>query len=185
MPVTRPDKVKAFTEEGEKMGLKKETMLKLCGEDIDTSDILRLCTSADIDEFQLSKAQTLVLEQWTTLLNGDDVASVGDPSQTSQTGDVTLQNLLGQMEEATPGTVGTIDPIPTGKPLLVVDHINCVVGGISDAPEHQVYSQGGTQLLFRSSRQKPSPDHVTLAQWVGANARILQELIRKGSTHCL
>ena len=56
-----------------------------------------------------------------------------------------------------------------------------MVSGISDAPEHQVYSQGGTQLFFRSSRQKPSPDHVTLAQWVGANAHILQELICKGT----
>ena len=63
----------------------------------------------------------------------------------------------------------------------MVDHINCVVGEISDAPEHQVYSQ----LFFRSSRQKPSPDHVTLAQWVGANARILQELIRKGTIQSL
>ena len=45
--------------------------------------------------------------------------------------------------------------------------------------------QGGIQLLFRSTRQKPSPDHVTLAQWVGDNARILQELIRKGTIQSL
>ena len=103
MPVTRSDRAKAFTEEGEKLGLRKETMVKLCGEDIDTSDILRLCSPADIDDFQLSKGQTLVLKQWITLLNSEDVASVCDPSQTSQTGDVTLHNLLGQMEEAAPG----------------------------------------------------------------------------------
>ena len=60
-----------------------------------------------------------------------------------------------------------------------------MISGVSDMSEHEVYSQGGTQLLFRSSRQKPSPDHVTLAQWVGANGRILQELIRKGSIQSL
>ena len=45
--------------------------------------------------------------------------------------------------------------------------------------------RGDTQLFFRSARQKPSPDRVTLAQWVGANARILQELIQKGSIQSL
>ena len=161
LPVTRSDKVKTFTEDGEKIGLKKETITKLCEQDIDTVDILRLCSSSDVDDFQLSKGQSLVLQQWIDHLNTDDIASLPDASR------------------------GTIDPIPTSKPLLVVDHINCVVGGISDAPEHQVYSQGGTQLFFRSSRQKPSPDHVTLAQWVGANACILQELIRKGTIQSL
>ena len=168
--MTRSEMAKAFTEEGEQMGLKKDTIQKLVAEDIDTSDILRLCSEQDIDEFRFSRGQTLVLKHWVTLLNCEDVASVNPPSETSQTGEVTLHNLLGQME-ATVDTGRSSAATPLGKPLLVVDHINCVVGGISDAPEHQVYSQGETQLFFRSARQKPSPDRVTLTQWVGANAQ--------------
>ena len=63
MPVTRSDKVKAFTEDGEKIGLKKENITKLCGQDVDTVDILRLCSPSDIDDFQLSKGQSFVLQQ--------------------------------------------------------------------------------------------------------------------------
>ena len=84
MPVmTRSEMAKAFTEEGEQMGLKKDTVQKLVSEDIDTSDILRLCSVQDIDEFRFSKGQTLVLKQWVSLLNCADVASVNPPSETS------------------------------------------------------------------------------------------------------
>ena len=184
-PTTRSEKAKAFTTEGEKTGLKQETMVKLCGEDIISTDILRLCSIADVNDLQLSKGQSLVLLQWIAFLNVEDAASVAALSQTSQPADGNLDILLGDMEEAPAATGGTIDPPSTGKPLLVVDHINCVVGGISDVPEHQVYSQGDTQPLLRSSRAKPSPDRVTLAQWVGANARILQQLIHKGTIQSL
>ena len=78
MPVTRSDKVKTFTEDGEKIGLKKETITKLCEQDIDTVDILRLCSSSDVDDFQLSKGQSLVLQQWIDHLNTNDIASLPD-----------------------------------------------------------------------------------------------------------
>ena len=147
MPTTRSDKVKAFTEDGEKIGLKKETITKLCGQDVDTVDILRLCSSADIEDFQLSKGQSLVLQQWIRQLN-DDTASMSDPSQASQMGDVTLHALLGEMEEPTPEAKRSNNTLSTGKPLLVIDHINSMVSGVSDVSEHQVYSQGGNQLVF-------------------------------------
>ena len=70
------------------MGLKNDTIQKLVSEDIDTSDILRLCSVQDIDEFRFSRGQTLVLKQWVTLLNCEDVAPVNPPSETSETSEV-------------------------------------------------------------------------------------------------
>ena len=142
MPVTRSKKVKAFTEEGEKIGLKKETIAKLCGQDVDTVDILRLCSSSDIDDFQLSKDQSLVLQQWIAQLSAEDAASSTAPSQVSQAENGALHALLGEMEETTPGADGISATTLTGKPLLIVDHINSVVSGVSDVSEHQVYLQG-------------------------------------------
>ena len=102
MPVTRSDRVKAFPEDGEKIGLKQDTITKLVGQDIDTVDILRLCSLADIADFQLSMGQTLVLQQWVTQLNAKDAVPVCAPSRTSQTGDVTLHNLLGHLRKKDP-----------------------------------------------------------------------------------
>ena len=182
--MTRSEMAKAFTEEGDRMGLKKETILQLVGDDIDTSDILCLCSAKDIEDLKLSRGQTLVLKHWVAQLNGEDDVSTPNPTIPTTAGDVNLASLLGQME-STPDQGGTTTASPIGKPLLIVDHINCVAGGVSDAPEHEVYSQGYPQLFLRNSRPKPSPDRVTLAQWVGANAKILQELIRKGSIQSL
>ena len=148
MPVkTRAEMAKAFNEEGEQLGLKKDTLQQLIGEDIDSSSILRLCSDLDIDAFHFSRGQTLVVKQWVALLNCEEIAAETPPSVTSDTGEVTLDNLLGQME-ATVDTGRSSVTTPLGKPLLIVDHINCVAGGISDAPEHQVYSQGDTQLFY-------------------------------------
>ena len=183
MVLTRSDLAKAFAKDGDEMGLKKDTIQLLVAADIDTSAILGLCSPEDIDKFSLSTGQTLVVKHWVSCLNAEDVGTVAPPSVTSQPSD-TLDHLLGQME-APAGHAGITASPSLGKPLLVVDHVNCVVGGVSDAPEHQVYAQGDTQLFFRTSRPKPSPDRVTLAQWVGANARILQELIRKGTVKSL
>ena len=183
MVLTRSEQTKAFAKEGEEMGLKKETIAKLVAEDIDTCAILCLCSSVDIDELQLSRGQTLVLKQWLSHLTLEEEVPAAPPSVTDQPTE-TLDLLLGQMETV-PAIPGNAVSSPLGKPLLIVDHVNCVVGGVSDAAEHQVYSHGDTQLFFRSARPKPSPDRVTLAQWVGANARILQELIRKGNIQSL
>ena len=141
---------KAFAKDGDDMGLKNETVQFLVAADIDTSAILGLCSAEDIDQFQLSKGQTLVVKHWVSCLTTEDVGSAAPPSVTSQTGN-TLDNLL---EEHAGNTASP----PLGKPLLVVDHVNCVVGGVSDAPERQVYSQGDTQLfkaLLRSCYLSP------------------------------
>ena len=65
-----------------------------------------------------------------------------------------------------------------GKPLFITDFINRATVGLSDTIEREVCHQGDAQLVLRAARQKPLADQVTLAQWVGANARIMERLIR-------
>ena len=80
MPITRSDKVKAFAEEADKVGLKKEAISKLCAQDIDTIEVLRLCSVSDVTDLALSKGQTLVLLQWIRQLSVDETASVSGHS---------------------------------------------------------------------------------------------------------
>ena len=80
MPVkTRAEMAKAFNEEGEQMGLKKDTLQKLIGEDIDTSSILRLCSDQDINAFHFSRGQTLVVKQWVSILNCEEISAETPP----------------------------------------------------------------------------------------------------------
>ncbi len=50
--------------------------------------------------------------------------------------------------------------------------------GYNDKP---VFSQGGTQLFFRTNKQKPTPEIVALPQWISANARVMTKLITEGA----
>ena len=83
MSVTRSQKVKAFTEEADKVGLKKESIAKLTGQDVDTVEILKLCSGSDVTDFALSKGQTLVLLQWIRQLCVDETSSESVHSQES------------------------------------------------------------------------------------------------------
>ena len=106
-------------------------------------------------------------------VTGDEVASNPDPV------DPSLDVLLAQMDGP-----DTAAPEPTGeyqnmgKALYIVDFLNRANVGSSDTTEREVCTQGGAQLVLRSARQKPLPEQVTLAQWIGANARIMERLIR-------
>ena len=71
-------------------------------------------------------------------------------------------------------------PRHTGRPLLIPDFVNRVTHGSSDDLEREVCTQGGAQLVLRATRQKPLPEQVSLAQWIGANARIMAQLINDG-----
>ena len=73
----------------------------------------------------------------------------------------------------------TIDR-PQGKPLVIGDFVSRATEGTVDTSEQRLFSQGGSQVILRSCRQKPLPEQVSLAQWISANARILQRLIANG-----
>jgi hypothetical protein len=65
-----------------------------------------------------------------------------------------------------------------GRPLYINDFLSHIS---PEERERAVFSQGGTQLIMRSTRQKPSPENVSLAQWITANARILAKMIQNGA----
>ena len=71
---------KAFTKDGEDMGLKKGTLQKLAAEDIDTCFVLGLCSPSDIDQLHLTKGQSLLVKQWVSLLNTPSAAAAAAPS---------------------------------------------------------------------------------------------------------
>ena len=75
-------------------------------------------------------------------------------------------------------------PIPTHgcgkKPLLIPDFVaNC--RSSCEKEENQLASDGQATLLLKTSKAaKPNPQEVSLPQWIGANARIQAELIKRG-----
>ena len=71
-------------------------------------------------------------------------------------------------------------PAGTSKVLLIPDFVSRSTHGTYHRDEQELCMQGGTQLLLLSSRQKPQPENVSLAQWISANARIMASLITEG-----
>ena len=183
--MTRAQKLKSFMDDAEAVGLKDETVKKLTDIDVDTKDTVQLLQENHIKDLQLSLGQELVLRKWVRKLNSKPcdpptaVAS-GSLQQTTSAIDPALDSLLQQMEGETPaeGPEPNIDYKSMGKPLYIIDHITNPHLSSVDQMESAVCTQGGAQLVLRASRQKPLPDQVSLAQWVGANARIMQKLVR-------
>jgi hypothetical protein len=176
---TEREKTKTFKELAAQAGLKKPTIDKLISVDFDTTDVLKLMTDDDIAELEVSKGQTRTLELWvrsmrTIMPESDDGSTEhsADPGAgehaglfLSQNGTDDLWNIQDKPEE-------------NGRPLFIHDYVSRVS---HVERERAVCTQGGTQLVLRSTRQKPTPESVTLAQWVGANARIMAKMIGDGT----
>ena len=202
--------MKTFREEAEAAGLKKETIQKLCAQDIDTLEVLGLMSDDHVSELELSRGQSLLLQKWvasrrqiespscssnqstdeTTNQSADGPTnqSAGSsavqnqsptvPNQVQSPVDAALNTLLNQLESQEDSADQSSTGKSAGKPLLIVDHINQAQFGSVDPFEREVCTQGGAQLVLRASRQKPLPEQVSLAQWVGANARIMEKMVR-------
>ena len=175
MPVTKAEELKAIKDEAEKMGLKKETVAKLVDQDIDSLAVVTLLREGDIAAISLSTGQMLLLSRWVLTLHDAEPALSESVSGEETSG---LQDLLGDFsaenqEQQTPRSVA-------GKALFIIDNIsraNSFSDEFSDSP---VCARGDVQLVMRSSRPKLLPEQVSLAQWVGANARIMKQLITSG-----
>ena len=181
MPDTRSQKVKDFTETAETAGLKDGTIHKLLGQDIDSPEIVALLEEDDFDSLQLSRGQTLVLRKWSRDLAVGTTASVSgdEPDEDSTPAEPSPDDLLVQLERPEEAvTEPTADYKALGKPLFITDFINRATVGLSDTVEWEVCHEGDAQLVLHAARQKPIADQVTLAQWVGANARIMERLIQ-------
>jgi len=175
MPSTRAEELKAFKDEAEKMGLKKESVTKLVDKDIDSLAVIPLLRESDIAAISLSTGQMLLLSHWVTSCHGTE----STPSELVSVEETSgLQDLLGELSAEDQGQQAPRSV--AGKPLYVIDHITRA-SSFSDAfTDSPVCARGDVQLVMRSARPKLLPEQVSLAQWVGANARIMKQLITSG-----
>ena len=67
-----------------------------------------------------------------------------------------------------------------GKALLIPDFVSRISASADDNNEQEVIRSGSSQLVLRSARARLVPEHVTLAQWISANSRIMAKLITTG-----
>lgn len=66
------------------------------------------------------------------------------------------------------------------KPLLIVDFASDL-GAPRDSDSEQVLSElNGQSIVVKSSSKKLKLENISPAQWIGANARIMAELLRQG-----
>ena len=184
------EKNKQFRDLAAQAGLKKTTIDALLSEDYDSIDVLELMSTADVDELAISKGQRQLLQKWVSALSGTSsqemtppvVSAVTEPS-TSASGEqrtnLDIHQLLGDGDSGDEQWVDQDNVSQShGRPLFINDFLSRVM---SHERERPVFSQGGTELIMRTTRQKPIPESVTLPQWISANARILSKMIRDGN----
>ena len=178
MAESRSERLKLFKEAATNYGLKKVTIDKLVADDFDSLDTAELLTTADIESFELTKGQLRLLERWVQPLQTAKTAStprpddhtsgdVVDPEEDAQAHGGDLSD-----DELWDHTVEDRRNSQSGRAYLIQDYVSRVGNTDNETP---VFTQGGTQLLLRTTRQKPAPETVTLAQWIGANARIMEK----------
>ena len=162
-------------------GLKKATIDKLIGEDFDSIEVVKLMTPLDIEELGSTKGQTRTLQLWVKSLNVSTpdpaplpVSESGQslPATASHGNDADLFMTDAEVEDSWNVEDNAAQ---SGRTLFIHDFVSRVS---HDDQERAVCTQGGTQLILRSTRQKPAPETVTLPQWVSANARIMAKLIK-------
>ena len=68
------DELKAFKDEAEKMGIKKESVVKMLDQDIDSLAVIALLREGDIAAISLSTGQMLLLSRWVDTLHGTEPA---------------------------------------------------------------------------------------------------------------
>jgi hypothetical protein len=75
-----------------------------------------------------------------------------------------------------------VDGVPTNvrgeKVLLPVNFLSCVRG--TQDSEEIIHSGKGLNLVLQTTAKKVTPDKLSVGQWTGANARVLQKLISEG-----
>ena len=199
---------KSFGELATIAGLKQTSLNKLAKEDLDTCIAIREMTEDDVRAINLTRGQTGALQRWIKKLR--DVEHAETPAvqpQQSSPGNVTpvttqslskdteIQNLLDRLTSKGRPETGiwtgtdtllgdqprTTDNRPTGmiRPLLITDYISKSTSGSQTTDEHELCNQGSTKLLVRA-KQTILPEHVTLPQWISANARIMSKMISEG-----
>ena len=68
------DELKAFQDEAENRGLKKESVAKMVDQDIDSLAVIALLREGDIAAISLTIGQMLLLSRWVDTLHGTEPA---------------------------------------------------------------------------------------------------------------
>ena len=170
MPDTRADRVKAFKDEAELAGLKKESVAKMIDADVDSLEVVCLLQESTIEQIGLTMGQSLLLTKWVSELKAPPSPPVSDAGSTQ------LQHLLGEIAATDQ------DPVSQpGKPLFIPEFINRASVYTDDTSDNTICVDGDVRLIMKSSRPKLLPEQVSMAQWVGANARIMKRFVHNGA----
>ena len=169
MPETRADRVKAFKDEAELAGLKKESVAKMIDADVDSLEVVCLLQESTIEQIGLMMGQSLLLTKWVSELKSIPSPPVSDAGSTQ------LQNLLGEIDATDQEPVSQ-----PGKPLFIPEFVNRASVYTNDTSDNTICVDGDVRLVMKSSRPKLLPEQVSMAQWVGANARIMKRLVHNG-----
>ena len=187
---------KKFTDTALGAGLKPVSINKLAEEDFDSLDAIQAMTDEDVESVGLTRGQTRLLQKWIAslqqpVLDGSTPLTTTTLPQAPTTTqglskDQELQRLLDLLTNKSPSTDTTAmldqpDHRPSGKALFISDFVTKPYTSRTDNPDTELCNQGDTQLIIRSTRQKPAPEQVNLAQWISANAMIMSQLIKDGS----
>ena len=195
---------KKFGEAAANAGLKPVSVNKLAEEDFDSIEAIQAMTTDDVESIGLTRGQTRLLQKWIIALHPtestkpvvvtDDQALPGTSAKTATnileassnvSRDQEIQQLLDLLTSKTnPGTATLLqdqtDDRALGKPLFIRDFVTQANIGRTDDNDTELCTQGNTRLLIRSTRQKPQPENISLAQWISANALIMSHMIRDG-----
>ncbi len=200
---------KTFQELAQDFGLKEATIELLAKQDVDSVNVVAALKEEDLDQFNLSLGQHRLMCSWIVKLSSKPVKPPKPPAekqeqqqQQQQQGLVTTETLghNDQLEVEVQDYVGSAEklnglfrqsqPPPTRaattsgasgrKALLIPDFVTNSRSSCEEE-EKQLATDGQSTLLLKTSKAaKPKPEEVSFAQWIGANARIEAELIRRG-----
>ena len=68
----------------------------------------------------------------------------------------------------------------TDKPMLIPDFVQSFGFGQDEFEEHELTNSLQSRVVVRTARAKPKLEKISLATWIGANCRIMHNLIKNG-----
>ena len=174
---------KSFADIARSAGLKEETISRLIDADFDSIDAIKAiepdCLTAVIEPFSLG--QSCLFKKWwagltqkTAPTTGKATTEASEIASIIQSIEKNAGDALWEVEEEEGQAPRSQTP---GKPLLIPDFVTRHNNASADVCEKELIGKNSAQLVLRSSLPKPALEEVSLAQWISANARIMQQLI--------
>ena len=162
--------------------MKKATIDRIIAEDFDSVDAVKLMTTDDISEMEVSRGQTRLLEKWVQSMNEETTSPTDTTSASHEDDDPAPTNsritdadlFLTSEAMDTWNTNEDASTPPSGRVLFIHDYVSRMS---HDDHERAVCSQGGRDSI---DIEIYTPENVSLAQWISANARIMSKLILDG-----